>query len=86
MYIANARQTICALYNTVVIGKIWRYSTGKVGHVLPVRANRIEKSDADFAPFARVTRPCIVSRDNSENVKRDTRAKINSWVNTQYEM
>lgn len=53
-----------------VIGKIWRYTTGRDRHVLPVRANRIEKSDADFALFAHVTRSRVVPRDKSENVKK----------------
>jgi len=40
------------------------------GAFLPARANRIEKSDANLALFAHVTRPCAGLQDNSEIKKK----------------
>lgn len=49
----------------------WKNMVVETGRVLPVRENRIEKSDADFALFVHVTRD---SRDNFAGaIKKDAR-------------
>lgn len=70
MYIRRAMQAHGKQYALYATDCNWKNMTVGSGRVLPVRANRIEKSDVNFALFAHVTRLCADSLDNSKNIKK----------------